>query len=205
MLHGGVDYLASGAPVKRLALALQQMESSRGSGRQRRRRRENRSVFSGPDDLDARYTGCCIGWRSGRDRPLTKDGTLSVTRLTTCTDTSQGATIMSETLTMSRGQLHDLLARFAVENPKYREALINDPKMVLEKQLGHNLGKIAVKSVIETPDTMYVVVPYVAKEGELSDSDLENVAGGLLDNLNATCNISGGLNLLSSNVAIELG
>ena len=112
---------------------------------------------------------------------------------------------MSETLTMSRGQLHDLLARFAVENPKYREALIADPKTVLEKQLGHALGKMTVKSVIETPDTMYVVVPYVAKEGELSDSDLENVAGGLLDNLNATCNISGGLNLLSSNVAIELG
>jgi hypothetical protein len=112
---------------------------------------------------------------------------------------------MSETLTMTRGQLADLLTRAAVENPKYREALINDPKMVLEKQLGHTLGKMSVKSVIETPDTMYVVVPYVAKEGELSDSDLENVAGGLLDNLNATCNISGGLNLLSSNVAIELG
>ncbi len=112
---------------------------------------------------------------------------------------------MAETLTMTRGQLHDLLSHAAVENPKYREALIKDPKMVLEKQLGHSLGKLTVKSVIETPDTMYVVVPYVAKEGELSDSDLENVAGGLLDNLNATCNISGGLNLLSSNVAIELG
>jgi hypothetical protein len=112
---------------------------------------------------------------------------------------------MAESLTMTRGQLHDLLARFAVENPKYREALINDPKMVLEKQLGHNLGKLQVKSVIETPETMYVVVPYVAKEGELSDADLENVAGGLLDNLNAKCEISGGLNILSSNVAIELG
>jgi hypothetical protein len=112
---------------------------------------------------------------------------------------------MADTLTMTRGQLHDLLSRNSVENPKYREALIKDPKMVLEKQLGHSLGKLTVKSVIETPDTMYVVVPYVAKEGELSDSDLENVAGGLLDNLNATCNIGGGLNLLSSNVAIELG
>src|SRR5437879_2045289 len=56
---------------------------------------------------------------------------------------------MAESLTMTRGQLHDLLARFAVENPKYRDALINDPKMVLEKQLGHSLGKISVKSVIE--------------------------------------------------------
>ena len=44
----------------------------------------------------------------------------------------------------------------------------------------------------------------VKMEGELSDAALETVAGGFLDNLNATCEISGGLNLLSSNVAIEL-
>jgi hypothetical protein len=111
---------------------------------------------------------------------------------------------MADSLTMTRGQLHDLLARFAIENPKYRDALIADPKMVLEKQLGHSLGKMTVRSVVETSDTMYVVVPYVAKEGEMSDQDLEHVAGGLLDSLNATCNISGGLNLLSSFAAIEL-
>ncbi len=111
----------------------------------------------------------------------------------------------SKTIMMTRGQLHDLLARFAVENPKYREALISDPKSVLERQLNQDLGKLQVKAVVETPDTIYVVVPYVAKEGELSDSDLEKVAGGFLDNLNATCNISGTANVLSSNVAIELG
>ena len=99
---------------------------------------------------------------------------------------------MAESLTMTRGQLHDLLAGFAVENPKYREALINDPKMVLEKQLGSSLGNVQVKSVVETPDAMYVVVPYVQKDGELSDADLENVAGGMLNNLLAKCEISGG-------------
>ena len=57
---------------------------------------------------------------------------------------------MAESLTMTRGQLHDLLARFAVDT-EYREALINDPKMVLEKQLGSSLGNVNVKSVIETP------------------------------------------------------
>jgi hypothetical protein len=51
---------------------------------------------------------------------------------------------MSETLTMTRGQLADP----------------------------------TVKAVIKTPDTIYVVVRHVAKEGELSDSELENVAGG---------------------------
>ena len=45
----------------------------------------------------------------------------------------------------------------------------------------------------------------VAVEGELSDEALERVAGAFLDNLNAKCEIFGGLNLLSSNVAIELG
>ena len=44
----------------------------------------------------------------------------------------------------------------------------------------------------------------VAVEGEQSDAALDGVAGGFLDNLNAKCEISGGLNLLSSNVAIEL-
>jgi hypothetical protein len=110
---------------------------------------------------------------------------------------------MAEDITMTRGQLHDLLAKFSVENPKYREALINDPKMVLEKQLGQSLGTVNVKSVVETADTMYVVVPYVAAEGELSDSDLEKVAGGFLDNLMASCKTA--IGLLSSNVAIELG
>jgi hypothetical protein len=112
---------------------------------------------------------------------------------------------MSESITMTRGQLHDLLSRFAVESPKYREALIKDPKAVLEKQLGSSLGPVTVKAVIETPNTIYVVVPYVAEEGELSDSDLENVAGGMLNNLMAKCEISGTANILSSNVNIELG
>ena len=57
---------------------------------------------------------------------------------------------------------------------------------------------------VETPETV-TVVAYEAKNVELSDAELESVSGGFLDNLAATCNITGGLNLLSSNVAIELG
>jgi hypothetical protein len=56
------------------------------------------------------------------------------------------------------------------------------------------------KAQDETPVQITVTAP----EGELSDNALEGVAGGFLDNLNASCTISGGLNLLSSNVAIEL-
>jgi hypothetical protein len=87
---------------------------------------------------------------------------------------------------MTRGEIQDLLAKFAVENPKYREALIKDPKSVIEKQLNASLGSASVKAVVETADTAYVVIPYVAKEGQLSDADLEKVAGGKQD-ISASC------------------
>ena len=36
---------------------------------------------------------------------------------------------------MTRGAIQDLLAKFAIENPSYREALLSDPKKVIEQQL----------------------------------------------------------------------
>src|ERR1043166_6865141 len=92
---------------------------------------------------------------------------------------------------MTRGEVQDLLAKFAIENPKYREALIKDPKSIIERQLGSSLGSsVKVKAVVETADTVYVVVPHVAGEGELSDADLEKVAGGKQD-ISASCTAVG--------------
>jgi hypothetical protein len=93
--------------------------------------------------------------------------------------------------TITRGEIQDLVSKFAAENPKYRQALIADPKAVIEKQLNVSLGGVAVTALVETADTTYVVVPHVPAEGELSDSDLEKVAGGFLDK-NANCNNSPG-------------
>ena len=56
-------------------------------------------------------------------------------------------------------------------------------------------------------DASIRIVPQAATpvaEGELTDLELQHVAGGLLDNLMATCKVSGTANILSSNVAIEL-
>lgn len=92
---------------------------------------------------------------------------------------------------MTRGEIQDLLAKFAVENPKYRDALVKDPKSIIEKQLNTSLGASNVKAIEETADTSYVVIPYVAKEGQLSDADLEKVAGGKQD-IDAQCNITAG-------------
>jgi len=60
-----------------------------------------------------------------------------------------------------------------------------------------------MKAAVETLEVVTTDVPVVS--AELTDAELENVAGGLLDNLLAKCEISGQANILSSNVAIELG
>jgi hypothetical protein len=93
---------------------------------------------------------------------------------------------------MTRGEIQDLVAKFSAESPKYRQALIKDPKGVIEKQLNTSLGSTTIKALVETADTAYVVVPHVPAEGELSDADLEKVAGGFLDK-NAECNNSPGV------------
>jgi hypothetical protein len=90
---------------------------------------------------------------------------------------------------MTRGEVQDLLAKFAIDNPRYRQALMADPKSVVERQLNTSLGNVKVKAVVETADTVYVVIPHTASEGELSDADLEKVAGGKND-ISATCTVS---------------
>jgi hypothetical protein len=77
---------------------------------------------------------------------------------------------------MTRGEVQDLLAKFSTENPKYRQALIRNPKAVIERQLNTSLGNLRVKAVVETADTVYVVVPHVASESELNEADVEQAA-----------------------------
>src|SRR4029078_11853697 len=82
---------------------------------------------------------------------------------------------------MTRGQIQDLGGKFASENPKYRAALLSNPKGTIEKQLDTPLRAMKGKAVADTAHTVHVVIPYAAAEGELSDSDLERVAGGKQD------------------------
>ena len=95
---------------------------------------------------------------------------------------------------ITRGEIQDLIGKFATNDPKYRAALLKDPKGIVEKQLNTTLpSNMKVKAVEETADTLYVVVPFVPAHGqELSDSALEMVAGGFLDH---NCNrAQGGIN-----------
>jgi hypothetical protein len=82
---------------------------------------------------------------------------------------------------MTRGQVQAFLSKFAAENPANRQALIDNPKAVIEQQLKTSLGAAEIKAVVETADTIYVVVPYVAAGVQLSEGELAEVSGGIGD------------------------
>ena len=103
---------------------------------------------------------------------------------------------------MTRGEMQDILAKFSVEDPTYRAALIKNPRAVVEKQFNMALPpNVTVKAVEDSSEQFFVVVPpATAQLGELDDSDLEKVAGGEGTTKikgNATCQ-SGALNTVVS-------
>ena len=101
---------------------------------------------------------------------------------------------------MSRGEMRDLLAKFSAENADYRAAVVNDPKKVIEAQFQLNVPEgVSLKVVEDSADTINIVLPPNAAGGELSDADLEAVAGGGIKMDDASCQ-SGMLNTV---IAVE--
>ncbi|MEM6795126.1 MAG: NHLP leader peptide family RiPP precursor [Acidobacteriota bacterium] len=91
---------------------------------------------------------------------------------------------------MTRGEMLDLLINFSSQNPEYREALKRNPKAVVAEQFQMDLpDSMNIQVVEETADTSYVILPHVAGEGaELSNADLESLAGGATVKGDAKCN-----------------
>ena len=75
-------------------------------------------------------------------------------------------------------ELEAKLRRRAATDSAFRQELLTDPRAAIERELGVSFpAGITIKAVEETPDTMYIVVPPMVS-GELSDADLDIVAGG---------------------------
>ena len=91
---------------------------------------------------------------------------------------------------VTRGEINDIIAGFANKNEEYKAAVLKDPKKVLAKQMNQELPDwLNVKVVQETADTIYLVLPHNPGEGaELSDADLEMVAGGKGNDAGYECN-----------------
>ncbi len=70
----------------------------------------------------------------------------------------------------------------SLEDDAFRQRLLEDPKAAIEQELGTRLpAGVEIRAVEETQDTVHLVLPVRPTDvepGELSDRELESVAGG---------------------------
>lgn len=78
---------------------------------------------------------------------------------------------------MTREQIEAHIINKALQDPAFRKELLDDPKTALGKEIGLKASDDFKLQVIEeTSNTMCLVLP--PAQGELSDMELEAVAGG---------------------------
>jgi nitrile hydratase alpha subunit len=83
----------------------------------------------------------------------------------------------------SRAEMERKLIQRSMEDEDFRQRLLDDPKGALEQELGDRLPEgVEVRAVQESADTIYLVLPSASAlgegGGEISDRELESVAGG---------------------------
>lgn len=84
-----------------------------------------------------------------------------------------------ETKNLSTLELNELIAAKASENEDFRLALLSDPKSALEKEFEVAFPEgTAIQVHVESSQELHLVIP-AAKTDELSDDQLEDVAGGV--------------------------
>lgn len=87
----------------------------------------------------------------------------------------------------TRRELEDAVVEKALSDDTFRASLLADPRQALEAVLAEKAPgaklpqNLQVKAFQEPEDTFYVVIPHLAPATELSDRDLEKVAGGMED------------------------
>ena len=82
-----------------------------------------------------------------------------------------------------RAEMERRLVERSLQDEDFRQRLLEDPKAVVEQELGTRLPEgVRVRAVEETARTIYLVLPSASplgvEGGELSDRELESVAGG---------------------------
>ena len=76
------------------------------------------------------------------------------------------------------------LIQKSLEDEAFRQRLLADPKVTIEREFGSKLPEdLEVRVVEETRDSVYLVLPPSKAPGELSEVDLDAVAGGKKDYL----------------------
>lgn len=84
---------------------------------------------------------------------------------------------------IDRQSLQAQIIEKASTDPAFKQALIKNPISTIEQLLGTKLPKFFdIKVVEESADTLYLVIP-ASQSAELSDSQLDMVAGGKTEGL----------------------
>jgi Nitrile hydratase, alpha chain len=82
----------------------------------------------------------------------------------------------------SRVEWERRLIQRSLEDKDFRQRLLAEPRAAIEQELGGRLPEsVEVRVVEESADTIYLVLPSASplgQGGELSDQELEQVAGG---------------------------
>jgi hypothetical protein len=83
-----------------------------------------------------------------------------------------------------RAEIERRLIQRSLQDEEFRQRLLDDPKGTLEQELGRGLPEgVQVRAVEESANTIYLVLPSASavgdQGGELSDQELEAVAGGV--------------------------
>ncbi len=88
---------------------------------------------------------------------------------------------MAEEKVKSRGEALAPVIAKAWKDEKFKKDLISNPKAVLNREFGVQFpDNVNVKVVEEDANNLYIILPMkLPGEGELSDEQLESVAGGM--------------------------
>jgi hypothetical protein len=80
----------------------------------------------------------------------------------------------------SRAEVKQALIQRCLQDESFRQRVLADPKATIEQELREQLpANLEVRVLEEAPEVVYLVLPPSRSVGELSDKELDAVAGGV--------------------------